>query len=252
GKYRYVRSMLGRLGRRTAEIMSRVTERDGFSPEYFEYRFSEKIHLKEHDTDITIRGIVDRGDVKCIDNRLYLRIIDYKTGSHDFEVGKLYEGTQLQLAIYMSIMDELVKKDKRFNSRVDEVIPDGMYYYQMSDPLVDVEDISKIEKTRSSVLKLRGIDSKNQDKFQTAVEFAVKKAKNMAGNILDGDISINPIYEGQNPQCSSCPYKAVCRFDKKYGGNSYHYPTFKKNAKDTERAFQQIKEELGGADYAVD
>lgn len=46
-------------------------------------------------------GRIDRMDVLKEDNRVYVKIIDYKTGNTSFDLVSLYHGLQLQLVVYM-------------------------------------------------------------------------------------------------------------------------------------------------------
>ena len=52
----------------------------------------------------------------------------------------------------------------------------------------------------------------------------------------------------QGVSCDYCEYKAVCRFDTKYGGNKLKKLTFGNTRDEKLRAIESMKEELDGLD----
>lgn len=249
GKLLYLKDTLKRIGKRTAAALCDITARGMLKPEYFEYRFKEKL-----EENITLTGIVDRGDIyySSEEDSIKLRIIDYKSGNHDFKISELYEGLQLQLSVYMNVMLELVReqKNKRDGGNA-EVIPEGMYYFQMQDPFVDVASDSEedIKAARDKKLILKGI-SDNPEYIKNVSDFAMKKTRELANVMLEGIIDKAPLQSGDKTACTYCPYKDVCRFDNKYGGNNYRYKKYKD--KERELVYKKILEELGGEEDALD
>lgn len=247
GRYLYLLNVLKRIGKRTAKVLSGITDKDVLRPEYFEYKFKKEIKPEDETFDMTIKGIVDRGDVYYSqeDKALRLRIIDYKSGGHKFEISKLYEGLSLQLSVYMNIMQELVENEYNKNKSDNEklkVTPEGMYYYRMTDPYVEAEDTLTAEKERDKSLKLTGLINDDNERFDNINRFAVYKAKDIARHIMSGEINKNPMVADGRSTCEFCTYKEVCRFDKKYGGNKERYPRYKET--DKEIVYDKIKEAL--------
>lgn len=250
GRFEYLLTVLKRIGKRTAKVLSDITDKDYLKPEYFEYKFTKKLDMPEHDFDMTLNGIVDRGDVYYSpdEKTLRLRIIDYKSGSHDFKINRLYEGLSLQLSVYMNVMQELVyeqyNKDKEESEKLI-ITPEGMYYYQMTDPYVSAEDADAADKEREKKLKLTGLLNDDAEKFNNINDFAIYKAKDIAGDIIKGKIDKNPMKVGDKSSCEYCLYKDICRFDKKYGGNKDRFPQYADKDKDI--IYDRIKEILSEA-----
>lgn len=107
--------------RRLALIMLRNLKEEfahsSFKPEFFELALgmghgieSPKFKL-EDGTVITLDGKIDRVDVMRRDGEVYLRVIDYKTGSKQFSMSDIKEGLNLQLLIYIFA---LCRKDTDF------------------------------------------------------------------------------------------------------------------------------------------
>ncbi|MBR1815820.1 MAG: exodeoxyribonuclease V subunit gamma [Lachnospiraceae bacterium] len=253
GRYVYLLDTLKRIGRRTAKVLSKINDEDALKPEYFEYHFSKEI--REDKFTMTLKGVVDRGDVyySPSEQSLRLRIIDYKTGNHEFKISQLYEGLQLQLSIYMNIMLELVEnhynKDKS-NAEKLKITPEGMYYYQMTDPYVKAFDDISAEKERENKLKLKGLINDDDEKFATINAFSMYKAKELAQHIVDGEIDKNPMVIDRHSTCEYCVYKEVCRFDTKYGGNRERFMKYTETDKNL--LYGKIKEMVGDKIHGVD
>ncbi len=62
-----------------------------------------EIKLDETDTSpvVSLGGVIDRIDCFEGENRKYIRIIDYKTGTHKYDVSKISTGADLQLPAYL-------------------------------------------------------------------------------------------------------------------------------------------------------
>ncbi|MBQ8913576.1 MAG: PD-(D/E)XK nuclease family protein, partial [Lachnospiraceae bacterium] len=247
GRFEYLLTVLKRIGKRTAAVLSDITDKDLLRPEYFEYKFTKKLDVPGQNFDMTLNGIVDRGDVYYSpeDKSLRLRIIDYKSGSHDFKISRLYEGLSLQLSVYMNVMQELVEnqynKDKEETEKL-KITPEGMYYYKMTDPYVAADDADAADKEREKTLKLTGLLNDDPQKFKDINDFAIYKAKGIAGSIIKGEIDKNPMTVEGKSTCEYCLYKEVCRFDKKYGGNKERFPKY--TEKDKDIVYDKIKEVL--------
>lgn len=247
GRYDHLRDCIVRIGIRTVQMLVRIQSSDNMKPEYFEYRFKESIPYGTDGMTMTIQGIIDRADVgyEKESGRLMLRIIDYKSGLHEFKVNELYEGLQLQLAIYTGVMLELA--DRRYNGdnkgKHITVVPQGMYYYTMRDPYVEAENEASAQAKRDKELRLAGLVNDGDDRFMQVIRYAKKKAYDIADSIAEGVIDKNPVIRGGRPVCEYCAYSDVCRFDERYGHNRYHHMKYR----DTEReeVYREIADRLG-------
>ncbi|MCH5267585.1 MAG: exodeoxyribonuclease V subunit gamma [Lachnospiraceae bacterium] len=76
-------------------------------------------------------GRVDRIDTMEDNENIYVKVIDYKTGKKDISLSELYYGLQMQLMIYLKAT---VDKHKRKSKKM--VIPAGVLYYHIEDPLL--------------------------------------------------------------------------------------------------------------------
>lgn len=277
---RHQLEVLIRIAKRSIANLCRHLEQGGMEPAYFEKRFSPEdelqyIHMAlEDDMQMELNGIVDRVDIKETEDAVYLKVIDYKSGSKDIDYVKMYEGKQLQLTVYMSVMIELLKRqypDKK-------IIPTGMYYYRIYDPIIEETEEEKLEQKRVESSRLSGLvneeeqslilmdektglvtpvrykkdgelDSRNSalvstDDLMQISRFVRDKMIDIGENIIHGQIEMNPEKGEINSPCNFCDYKNVCRFESGLGGNAYRIGSKldKQEAKD----IILKKEEKGG------
>ena len=82
-----------------------------------------------------LRGRIDRIDTYQNEDKVYVKIIDYKSGNTSFQFLNIYHGLQLQLVVYMNAAVELM--EKRYPKK--EVVPAGIFYYHVNDPMVETD-----------------------------------------------------------------------------------------------------------------
>ena len=84
--------------------------------------------------------------------KLYVKIIDYKTGKTKFELTELFYGLQMQLVVYL---DAAMEKEQRRHPD-KQVLPAGIFYYNIADPMVEkMEEMSEEEKEAEILRTLR-------------------------------------------------------------------------------------------------
>ena len=247
---------------RTVWALTRQLEAGDFKPSAYEMRFEN--------------GKIDRVDT-CVDgDRIYVKVLDYKTGSKAFDVVSLYHGLQLQLMVYM---DAAVKKETKKHPG-QEVIPAGIFYYRIKDPLVDKAEAGTVEDAVLKELKPDGLINLQEDvlrhldhrmegdslvvpvkynkngslskgskavppeEFGIMVRHAVNKAKEVRRRILQGEVEAVPYRKGQDTGCDYCGYRDVCGFDVKIPGCAYR-EIDKMSREEAIRAMKAAEEERG-------
>ncbi len=96
-------------------------------------------------------GRVDRVDVAEYDNKIYVKVIDYKSGKTNFSLSDTYNGLSLQLMLYLKESIEYEKK--KYPDK--QVLPAGGFYFYIKNPYINNEDI---DKTMEKYLKNSDID----------------------------------------------------------------------------------------------
>lgn len=142
---------------RTTWAIKQQLGRGDFLPEAFELRFDSDA-LKDfsdimigNDGMMKLKGTIDRIDVCQAGDNLYVKIVDYKSGSQKFDIVELYYGLSLQLVVYMNAaraLEEKTHPGKR-------VIPAGILYYNIDDPMIERDDFENMdnENVREEVME---------------------------------------------------------------------------------------------------
>lgn len=254
--------MAGRMNhifKQTIWALTTQVRKGRFIPNEFEVSFSKADHLEaltfdlENENHIELRGRIDRLDTCVDDHRVYVKVIDYKSGNTKFDLIKLYHGMQLQLIVYMNAAIELEKKKHSHK----EIVPGGLFYYHIDDPVVEVtgevdeaeiqaailkelkpdglvnqeeavyramddvfeqkSDVIPVELKKSGELSARSSVA-SAEEFEILSEYVNNTIVKAGNDIYKGNVQISPFVEGQVSSCDFCPYKAVCGFDRKVQG----------------------------------
>ena len=137
----YLARKVEKITDRTIWALAEQLKKGDFTPVGFEVSFSAadnlkamKIALSEEEA-LHLRGRIDRMDLCEDEEHVYVKIIDYKSGGTSFDLTALYYGLQLQLVVYM---DAAMEMEERRNPD-KAVIPAGIFYYNINDPVIDRE-----------------------------------------------------------------------------------------------------------------
>ena len=245
--------------KQTVWALTAQIRRGCFVPERFEFSFYESLDMA-NDVTVDIKGRVDRTDTYTDEGRLFVKVLDYKSGNTVFDLVKLYYGTQLQLAVYMDAVMEQKKEALKHVS----VEPGGMLYYHIDDPVIDLKDVNpgtelSEEEINQMILKklkpdglinsdekaYRGMDrdfekssdvipvtlKKDQtpaasskvasaEEFDVITRFAREKLREIGREIYDGNVAVNPIKNKKTDSCAYCDFQAICRYDSRIPGFS--------------------------------
>ena len=102
-----------RLDRAVERLVDNVTEElrhSEFSPLAFELSFGPgkdlpAVELEVDGVRLSVTGAVDRVDGWEHDGKLYVRVIDYKTGKKVFNLTDIYHGIGLQMLLYLFTLE---------------------------------------------------------------------------------------------------------------------------------------------------
>lgn len=258
----YMIARIKRIMKRTLWALQEQMKKGKFNPSKYEVSFSladqlESINIAlSEEEKIKLKGRIDRMDVYEDEEHIYVKIIDYKSGSTSFDMVALYYGLQLQLVVYLNAAVEM-EKSKNPNK---EIVPAGILYYNINDPVIDREENESEDQIRQRILEklkmnglvnsdnsvIRLMDTQMENKssvlpvafnkdgslsryssaastkhFQALGRFVDKKIKELGSEILDGNIEIAPYEAGNKTACDYCTYRGICGFDLKSPGFEY-------------------------------
>ncbi len=154
----YMVQRVERITNRTIWALCHHLEKSKFQPSYYEFRFSTAENTKaaairvNDEVTMDLKGIVDRVDLYREGSDIYVKIIDYKTGSTKFDLVDVYYGMQMQLVVYL----DAVMEAERESNPDKNIIPAGVFYYNVKDPLVDAGEEMELAERVEGAEKLTG------------------------------------------------------------------------------------------------
>ncbi|HCI83732.1 MAG TPA: hypothetical protein DHV79_03845, partial [Lachnospiraceae bacterium] len=130
-----------RIFRHAAAVLKLQLAAGDFEPALFETRFDSRDRrtaeplLFSDGSRMNLTGRIDRVDEAPggDDSRLFIKVVDYKTGSAGFDLNEVWMGTELQLPVYM----DAALRMERQRHRKKEVVCAGLLYFPVKDPVLD-------------------------------------------------------------------------------------------------------------------
>lgn len=274
----YAITRMARVLTRTVLTLQSQLQKGEFQPDAVEKSFyytddldSVNVALSEEEK-MRLKGRIDRIDTAEDEEHVYVKVIDYKSGSRQFDLAALYYGLQLQLVVYMNAAMELEARkhpDK-------EVVPAALLYYHIEDPTVETPvELSEEELNEEilSKLRMKGVVNDSEavveklDRFmgsksdvipverkkdgsfsarssvmsakelRVMSDYVTEKVRCLGKEILEGKIGLSPYEMGNESACTYCAYKKVCGFDPSIPG--YETRVFK--SMDKEEAIKRME-----------
>ena len=251
-----------RLLRAVQAVVDNVAEElltGSFRPISFELGFARKgdmppVELTANGVTISITGFVDRVDGWVKDGRLYLRVVDYKTGRKSFDLTEVWNGLGLQMLLYLFTLEE--RGEKFYGKPVEGA---GVLYLPARDAVVRGSRTMTDEAWRKAMDKelTRSGMLRNDREVLDAMEPAGEKGyrflplrvtkstgaisgealasaeqlgklgkhvrhilADICGELAQGNVMADPFWRGpEKNACRFCDYAAACHFEEGRGGD---------------------------------
>ncbi|MGM9522374.1 MAG: PD-(D/E)XK nuclease family protein [Oscillospiraceae bacterium] len=261
GRFRY---LFGRLAQSAVQVVLQMAEElrnSRFVPMDFELSFAkggdlEPVKVGDGDGAVSINGIVDRVDGYLDGDKLYLRVVDYKTGRKALSLSDIWYGMGLQMLIYLFALQRTGKA--RYGK---EIIPAGVLYtpardvltqaaHDLSDEelrreaqknmrrsglLIDDPEIIEAMESRDGDTKLlpvrftkdgtpAGDSLVSLDRFGKLARTIDRLVSEMGEQVRSGSIAADPYFRGQlDNACMYCSYFDACHFSDGSGEDRARY-----------------------------
>ena len=289
-KNRYLTTRMEALLHQTVDTLTRQVRKGRFVPFDYELGFGmagsldvAEFALSEEEK-MRLRGRIDRVDVMDTGEDTYVKIIDYKSGQTKFSLLSMYHGLQLQLVVYLNAAVELMKR----KPHTGEVLPAGIFYYHVDEPMVETEgavDEEEIWQRVFESLRLDGIvnedpkiidamdegfadksdvipvsRTKSGELSKTSKAYTAKQLeqirayvnyviRELGRRMLAGEIDVNPYQLQSKHACTWCGYRSICGFDEHMDGCGYRRLL---NIRSDEEIFAAMERKMGHLqEYAV-
>ena len=204
----------------------------------------EPIEIELKEGSVQIKGFVDRVDKLDIDEKRYIRVIDYKTGAKEFLLSDVLYGLNMQMLLYLV---SIVRSKEGFYK---DSVPAGVLYFpanikpvaaersddtesrqkkiyslsKMNGMLVgDEAVISRMDKEKEGLFLPARFDSKGALKgnfislsqFEKLGRYMDNLIKEMGDSIHEGKIPAIPaLGPNHSTTCEWCDYSEVCLREK--------------------------------------
>ena len=241
---------LKQLMKRTVDTLKFQLSKGSFRPFACEYPFTREIRISD-EKRLRIRGKIDRIDLYSEGDRIYVKIVDYKSSGRKLDVTDIYWGISQQLMTYLS---EAVENE-RTKHPDKEVVPAAVLYYAMQNPIVDISGESDdanvtelirkelmtsgfIESSNDSISALdndvadtgkslvfpikygkSGLDSRSAqyvigtDEMNNMMKYVHEKMVEIGQAIASGEISAKPFANKDKSACDYCGFGGICKFE---------------------------------------
>lgn len=227
-----------------------------FEPLSFELDFGKTenlppLELGDGEDSLVLTGIADRVDGWLHEGKLYLRVVDYKTGNRSFDLSDVLYGMNLQMLLYLF---SLAENGEQLYGR--DIVPAGVLYVPAKDTVIsssfrlsdeelasmradairrsglildDPEVVNAMENGQSPryipVKFKNGVPSgdalASSERLGLLSKHIDKTLRDMAAELRRGSIAADPYYRAQQQSaCTHCDYAEACRFSD--GENGEH------------------------------
>ncbi len=160
-RFRYLFDRLRTTAYAVIDQVAEELRHSDFVPLAFELSFGGKdgalpaVIISEPDGELRVGGKVDRVDGWVKDGKLYLRVVDYKSGKKSFDLANVRMGLDIQMLLYLFALQ---KEGKRYFGQ--DIEPAGVLYLPARDEILTAErniTPEQLLKEREKTLKRSGL-----------------------------------------------------------------------------------------------
>lgn len=250
GRIAHLLVRLYRLSTLVAVTLCREQMESRFLPRFFELCIDKDSELGitpptitlEDGSSFSLRGKIDRVDTFEKDEKLYIRVVDYKTGKKEFSLEDIKQGFNLQLLLYLfAICDSNSPVVKRAAGVAQDtpLLPAGAVYLSTATSDIDTtpsEQVESVLAKASGEIKRSGILLDDEDilcamsasknsrvlaggskSFTAESDFPLLKdelyrtIENISREMKTGNASATPVEHDGRVACEYCKIKQFCR-----------------------------------------
>ena len=161
----------------------------------------------EGGSSVLLSGKIDRVDIYESDEKLYFRVVDYKSGKHTFSLDEVRSGMDIQLILYLFAL----------KGAMPDSIPAGAQYLfastekgvteiKRSGLLLDDEAVSAAANGESGGIYTKGLTKQTIEEMQELQKQMQDAVRSVAERILSGEAEKTP----SEKACAFCPVRADC------------------------------------------
>ena len=158
-------------------------------------------------SSVLLSGKIDRVDIYENDEKLYFRVVDYKSGKHTFSLDEVRSGMDIQLILYLFALKGAMPNATPAGAQyLFASTEKGMTEIKRSGLLLDDEAISVIANDESESVYTKGLTKQTLEEMQQLQSEMQDAVLSVAERILAGEAQKTP----SEKACSFCPVRADC------------------------------------------
>ena len=182
-----------------------------------DYLYEKEIEVKINE-NVTFKGFVDKIIYKEIDSKILATIIDYKTGSLKLDLNNIKYGINMQLPIYLYLVNKLFNNNTLFVGFYLEKILNNSYNKETKKEELKLQGYTNKELSSSfdkndndsNIIK-KSKKTIDTDTIKRIIKLVETKINEASFNILNANFDINPKYiKDKNIGCEYCKFKDIC------------------------------------------
>lgn len=266
-RFRYLFRRLRKSVYAVVENVAEELRASRFQPISFELGFGQgqqlpPVELTVDGVTVSISGFVDRVDGWVHDGRLYLRVVDYKTGRKSFDLTEIWNGMGLQMLLYLFTLEEQGKtlyhmdvtgagvlylpardavaagsramSEAQRQKLVDTQLRRKGILLDEPDVLAAMEEPGEegirflpVRVTRTGAITGEALVS--AQRLGKLAKHTQKVLEDIGKELAAGNINADPFWRGpEHNACQWCEYAAACHFEEGRGNDRRRWlPTVK-------------------------
>ena len=264
GRNARFRYLFARLRNTAYAVVDQIAEEmrcSDFVTLAFELSFGDSgelpaVTVSEPDAELRIGGKVDRVDGWVKDNKLYLRVVDYKSGKKAFDLAAVRMGLDIQMLLYLFALEK--EGRQRFGRDIE---PAGVLYLPARDEILSAErniTPDQLQSMREKELRRTGLLLSDPEVLQAMEHEALQSPRflpvrvnregdvsgalasadqlgrlgqyverllhQIAREVRDGNIDADPCCRSEDDSfCKYCDWADACHFQDGRDGDHLHY-----------------------------
>lgn len=158
-------------------------------------------------SSVSLSGKIDRVDVYESEDKLYFRVVDYKSGKHTFSLDEVRSGMDIQLILYLFAL----------RGAMPHTTPAGAQYLfaqtekgateiKRSGLLLDEDAVCAAINGQGEATYTKGLTKQTLDEMQELQNEMQAAVRSVAERILSGEAEKTP----SEKACAFCPVRADC------------------------------------------
>ncbi len=186
-----------------------------FTPTYFEKGIGTRdegslppVRLTlANGSSVLLSGKIDRVDIYESDEKIYFRVVDYKSGKHTFSLDEVRSGMDIQLILYLFALHGAMPNTTPAGAEyLFAQTEKGVTEIKRSGLLLDDEVVSSAVNGDSDVVYTKGLTKQTFEEMQQLQDEMKNAVLSVAERILSGEAQKTP----SEKACAFCPVRADC------------------------------------------